>query len=134
MRSVLDTVSVEVLGEKNSGAFIGLVTDIATDKTDGTITPNEDIIVTGDKIKVAPEEEAGLGIFFVDTNGTETAVTHKLTENTPKRLIFRVPALSDGTYTLKVVTRFSNAQHMLNEPRIIIYEFPLKVGAVTPTP
>jgi hypothetical protein len=134
MRSILDTVKVEVLGEKDSGALIGLVTDVITGKTDGTITPNEDIIVTGDKIKVSPEDEAELGVFFVDANGTETQVTRKLTENMPKKLILRVPALSDGTYTLKVVTRYSHSAQLLNEPRVITYEFPLKVGTVTPTP
>ncbi|MDR0784727.1 MAG: DUF4469 domain-containing protein [Treponema sp.] len=46
-------------------------------------------------------------------------------ENTPKKLIFRVPALADGTYTLKVVTRFSVSQRLLNEPRTITYELPL---------
>ena len=125
MRSILETVGVEVLGEKNSGAFIGKVTDVTTGKTDGTITPDEDIIVSGDKIKVAPEEGAGLGVFFVDAQGLETPVTRKLTENMPKKLVFRVPSLAPGSYTLKIVTRFSNASTLLNQPRAIIYEFPL---------
>ncbi|MDR2798744.1 MAG: DUF4469 domain-containing protein [Treponema sp.] len=127
MRSVLETVGVEVLGEKDSGAFIGLVTDVITGKTDGAITPEEDIIVTGDKIKIAPEDEPGLGVFFVDASGAETRVTRKLTENMPKKLVFRVPSLSPGAYTIKIITRFSNAQHLLNEPRTITYDFPLIV-------
>ncbi|MDR2194566.1 MAG: DUF4469 domain-containing protein [Treponema sp.] len=132
MRGVLETVGVEVLGEKDSGAFIGLITDVTTGKTDGTITPDEDVIVTGDKIKLLPEDEAGLGVFFVDANGTETRVTRKLTENLPKKLVFRVPSLAPGSYTLKVVTRFSNAQHLLNESRTITYEFPLIVPSPQP--
>jgi hypothetical protein len=128
MRAALETVGVEVLGEKNSGAYIGMVTDAATGKTDGAITPDEDVIVTGDKIKIAPEGEAGLGVFFVDANGAETPVTRKLTENNPKRLIFRVPALAPGVYTLKVATRFSNSSTHLQDPREISYEFPLTVG------
>ncbi|MDR2445959.1 MAG: hypothetical protein LBD58_01500, partial [Treponema sp.] len=35
MRAVLETVGVEVLGGKDSGAFIGLATDAAAGKTDG---------------------------------------------------------------------------------------------------
>ena len=127
MRAALETVGVEVLGEKNSGAYIGLVTDAATGKTDGTITPDEDVIVTGDKLKIAPEDAANLGVFFVAASGAETRVTRKLTENTPKKLIFRVPALAAGVYTLKVVTRYSNSSTLLQDPREITYEFPLTI-------
>jgi hypothetical protein len=133
MRAVLETIGVEVLGEKDSGAYIGLVTDGSTGKTDGTITPDEDLIVTGDKLKIAPEDDAELGVFFVDESGAETRVARKLTENNPKKLIFRVPPLADGVWTLKVATRFSNSKQLLNSPRSIVYEFPLKVGASSPT-
>jgi hypothetical protein len=128
MRAVLETIGVEVLGEKDSGAFIGRVTDVSTDKTDGTITPDEDVIVAGDKIRIAPDDEPGLGVFFVDESGMETQVTHKFTENNPKKLIFRVPALADGVWRLKVVTRYTNGKMLLHEPRTITYEFPLTVG------
>ncbi|MDR0374149.1 MAG: DUF4469 domain-containing protein [Treponema sp.] len=128
MRSALETVGVEVLGEKEAGAFIGLVTDISADKTDGTITPDEDIIVTGERIKIAPEGEAGLGVFFVDAGGAEHPLAHKMTENLPKKLVFRVPALAAGAYTLKVVTRFSSSSTLLQHPRSITYEFPLTVS------
>ncbi|MDR1073224.1 MAG: DUF4469 domain-containing protein, partial [Treponema sp.] len=53
--AALETVGVEVLGEKEGAGHIALVTDIATGKTDGAITPDEDILITGDKIKIAPE-------------------------------------------------------------------------------
>ena len=127
LRAAFETVGVEVLGEKDSGAFIGLVTDVTTGKTDGTITPDEDIIVSGDKLKIQPEDEADLGVFFVDATGVETRLTRKLTENLPKKLVFRVPPLPAGSYSLKVVTRFSSASHLLNEPRAITYEFPLVI-------
>ncbi|MDR1399515.1 MAG: DUF4469 domain-containing protein [Treponema sp.] len=127
MRSVLETVGVEVLGEKNSGAYIGLVTDVSTGKTNGTITPGEDVIVTGNKLKIVPEDDEKLGVFFVGEDGTEIQVTHKLTENNPKKLIFRVPALEPGAWTLKIVTRFTSSSHLLNDPRIITYEYPLTV-------
>jgi hypothetical protein len=128
MRSTLEEVGVEVLGEKDAGAYIGLVTDVSTGKTDGTITADEDVLVTGDKLKIAPDEEAGLGVFFVDESGAEHPLTHKIAENLPKKLLFRAPALSAGVYTLKVVTRFStSSKTVLNEPRTITYEFPLTV-------
>jgi hypothetical protein len=134
MRGALEAVDVEVLGEKDAGAFIGLVTDLSTGKTDGTITPDEDLAITGDKIKIAPEDGAGMGVFFIGADNVEHPVTHKLSENLPKKLLARVPALADGVYTLKVVTRYSHGTQLLNEPRAIVYEFPVTVGPVPPTP
>ncbi|MDR1220559.1 MAG: DUF4469 domain-containing protein [Treponema sp.] len=127
MRAALETVGVEVLGEKDSAGYIALVTDIATGRTDGAITPDEDILITGDKIKIAPEGEGGLGVFFVDAQGAEHPVMHKITENLPKKLIVRVPNLAAGSYTLKVATRFSNSKVLVQEPRTIIYALTLAV-------
>jgi len=122
MRAALREVGVEVLGVRDGGAFIGLVTDTATGLTDGTVTPNDDIRIEGDKIKIAPDGEAGLGVFFIDAGGTEFAVARRLTQNDPKRLIARVPALAPGQYTLRVVTRFSSGSNMLKEQRVIDYD------------
>jgi hypothetical protein len=83
LRAVLETVGVDVLGEKDSGALIGLVTDVTTGKTDGTITPGEDIVVTGDKLKVAPEDDNTLGVFFVNAAGAETRVTRNSRKTSP---------------------------------------------------
>ena len=121
MRAALEEVGVEVLGTKDSGAYIGLVTDTATSLNDGTITPNDDILIEGEKIRIAPEDEAGLGIFFIDTSGTATAVTRRLTQNDPKKILARVPALATGEYTLRIVTRFSNGSTLVNEARTIEY-------------
>ncbi|MDR1073638.1 MAG: DUF4469 domain-containing protein, partial [Treponema sp.] len=127
MRAALETVGVEVLGEKEGAGYIALVTDIATGRTDGVITPDEDILIAGDKIKIAPEGESGLGVFFVDAAGTEHPVAHKITENLPKKLIVRVPALAAGSYTLKAATRYSNGSTLVQEPRTITYALPLAV-------
>jgi hypothetical protein len=115
--------------KKTWALYSGLVTDISTGKTDGTITPGEDIIATGDKVKTAPEGEEGLGVFFVDANGVEYPLTYKMTENIPKKIVFRVPALSACVYTLKVVTRYSSSSAPLRQPRSITCEFPLTASA-----
>ncbi len=121
MRATLQEVGVEVLGVKAGGAFIGLVTDTATGVVDKTITPGDDILVEGDKLKIAPDGEEGLGVFFVDAAGTAGPVTRRLTQNDPKKLLVRVPDLAPGQYTLRVVTRFSNSSTLLTEPRTIDY-------------
>jgi hypothetical protein len=127
MRAALETVGVEVLGEKEGTGYVALVTDISTGKTDGTVTPDEDILIAGDKIKIAPDDDDTLGVFFVDVQGTEHPLTHKITENLPKKLIVRVPALAAGSYTLKIVTRFSNSTTLVQEPRALSYALPVTV-------
>jgi hypothetical protein len=127
MRKSLENVGVEVLGVKDSGARIGLVTDVSTGKTDGTITPNGDVTIDGVKIRIFPADGEGLGIFFVDAGGSETPVTHPLSMNNPKKIICRAPALGAGEYTLKIVTQFSASITLLKTPRTIVYELPLTV-------
>ena len=117
-----DNVDVETLGVKNSGAYIGLVTDLLTRRTDDTITPGEEIRIDGDKIKILPEGYTEFGVFFIDEDGTEHPVGRAPLENNPKKVIVRVPALPAGEYTLRIVTRFSNNSTLLNEPRSIDYE------------
>jgi hypothetical protein len=128
LRKALEEVGVEVLGVKDSGARIGLVTDVTTGKNDGTITVGGDLIVTGEKIRIEPLDEEGLGVFFVDASGIETPVTHPFTQNDPKKIICRVPALGAGSYTLKIVTRFSQSTTLLKYPRTIVYEPALLVS------
>jgi hypothetical protein len=125
LRAAFEEVGVEILGEKDSGAVINLVTDVATGKTDGTITVNDDIIIEGEKIKIAPGDRPGVGVFFVDESGTETPVTHHLTQNDPKKVVVRVPALLAGTYSLVIKTRFSQSSTLLKEIRTLTYRLPL---------
>ncbi len=122
MRAVLKEVGVEVLGVKDGGAFIGLVIDTATGLTDGTVTTGDDILVEGDKLKVAPAEEPGMGVFFISATSEVIPVTRRLTQNDPKKLLVRVPDLPAGQYTLRVVTRFSQSNTLLTEPRTIEYD------------
>ena len=122
MREALKDVGVEVLGVKDGGAFIGLVTDTATGATDGSITAGDDIRIDGDKLKIAPDDEEGIGVFFVNADGEAIPVTRRLTQNDPKRIIARVPELPAGQYTLRVVTKFAAGASILKEPRIIDYD------------
>jgi hypothetical protein len=115
LRSALETVGVEVVGLKGSGAIIGLVTDLATGATDGTLTVGDDLMIEGEKIRLAPDDDPLAGIFFIDADGAETPVTHRLRQNDPKKIIARVPLLSPGAYTLEIRTRFSQGAVFLKE-------------------
>ncbi|MDR2927072.1 MAG: DUF4469 domain-containing protein, partial [Cytophagaceae bacterium] len=89
---------------------------------DGTVTVNDDIRIEGDKLKIAPDGEEGLGVFFVGDSGETIPVTRRFTQNDPKTLIARVPALPSGQYMLRVVTRYSNGTTLLNTSRVIEYD------------
>jgi hypothetical protein len=126
LREGLANVKMEIIGMKDSGAYIGLVTDAATKAIDGHITPNGIIVITGDKLRVTPEDDPKMGIFFVDENGVKTPVT-QIAQNDPKRLLALVPPLPAGTYSLQVVTRFTSGITLLKVARTIVYDIPLIV-------
>jgi hypothetical protein len=125
MRAALEEVGVEVLGIRESGAFIGLVTDVTTGLTDGTITPNGQIIIAGEKIKVEPMNEIDISVFLTD--GVKNYPVIPLAVNHPKEIIAIVPPLPAGTYSLYIVTRYAGGNTLLKEPRRITYATPLVV-------
>jgi hypothetical protein len=128
LRTGLEEVGTETLGVKNNGAYIGLVTDLFTKMTDGTITPNEEIRIDGDKIKILPEDTPAYNVFFIADDGTEHVPGRSPIENSPKKVVIRVPALPAGEYTLRIVTRFSSGTTLLrNDPRIIDFDQKLTV-------
>jgi len=84
---------------------------------------NEDIMIEGDKLKIMPEDDFNLGVFFVDANGEEFRVDRRLTQNDPKKIIARIPdSINPDEYTLRIKTRFSQGQTLLKEVRVIDYE------------
>jgi hypothetical protein len=128
-KALEEDVGIEILGRKvDGGALIGLVTDVLTGKTDGTVSTGGDIIIRGGKIKIIPDGDASVGVFFVDANGTDIPLDYPVTENTPKKIVCRVPAqVNGGVYTLKIVTRYASNKTLLKEPRTVVYGLPLKV-------
>ena len=126
LREKLATVHFDILGVKDSGAYVGTVTDAASKATDGQITPNGIIVITGDKLRIAPDDDPEMGVFLVADDGTKTQVT-QISQNEPKRLTALVPQLPAGNYTLTVVTKFAGGGKLLNSARTIVYELPLKV-------
>jgi hypothetical protein len=128
----LKQVGVEVLGVRDAGARIMLVTDVATQKTDGSVTPGDDIVIAGDLIKVVgrPQTdgslEPGIGVFFVAANGSYTDAV-RISENTPSRVVARVPPVLPGpSPRLRIVTRFTTGTRLLQTPRTIDCDLILK--------
>jgi hypothetical protein len=125
MRSALADVKIEVLGIREGGEYIGLVTDVTTGLTDGTITPGGQIIISGNRIKVEPADEQNIGVFL--TNGTQVYHIAPLAVNHSKEIISILPQLPVGTYSLYINTRYSSGTNLLKEARRIDYGTPLSV-------
>jgi hypothetical protein len=68
------------------------------------------------------------GRYSPPCSGDESFAARPYTQNDPKKLVCRIPALAAGAYTLNIVTRYSNSSVLLKALRTIIYEQPLTVG------
>jgi hypothetical protein len=119
MRAALEEVGIEVLGIRDVSVYIGLVTDVTTGATDGTLTAGGQIIIAGERIKVEPVGEAGIGVFIV--NGDTSYQLTPLAVNRPKEIIAVLPAVPPGEYKLHIDTRFSEGKILLNESRRLNY-------------
>ena len=129
LRKELPNINLKVVGAKKDAAYIDLVTDTLTGATDGSITANEDILIEGARVRVAPDNgsDAETGIFFIASDGTSTAVTRRLTRNDPSKVVARVPNLPAGAYTLRVVTKYTNKKEVLKNAITIEYDRPLTI-------
>jgi hypothetical protein len=130
-RKELETVHVNVLGERHSPSFISKVTDMSDHPLPDGMVPGEDLRITGKHLKITPEGDPTLGVFFTSTTGQVYPVTHRMIHNKPSQLIVRVPdSLPEDEYMLTVVTRGSvNHIRKLKEPRVITFERPIRVGS-----
>ena len=133
MREALKSVKLKFsqLVRSMGGARIGLIRDVTTDKTDGTITPGGIVDVTGNKIRCVNADGTGIGAvrFLNAETREEVATVSLLAINDPKRIMFTAPTLADGTYILKVETYFSTSVTRLKQVRLIDYPVTLYVGA-----
>ena len=113
------------------GARISLVLDVATGKTDGTITAGGMLDVTGTKIRCTGANGTGLGaVKLLKLSDQSVAATiTQLGINDPSRLMFTLPAdLADGEYQLVIETWFSTTSTLLKEMRMLTYPLTLVVG------
>ena len=124
LRSVLDAISVKVLGAKETTARITSITDTATGLKDGTITLGDDIIIEGEKLKI-DEKDSEQGVFFIRSDNVEFKTTRRLSINKPSQIIARVPK-NVGTGVVKVLirTKYAKGGTALKELREIVYGYP----------
>jgi hypothetical protein len=145
MKSLLNAIKLTVKGQKDFEDFAKITTieDAETERTDGFVTPGDELYIHGERIKVAGDEddngkviEEGIGVFFVPDNGSAPLPARRVRQNTASFLSVKMPNnLSDNTqYTLKIVTRYTGSI-LLNSPRTIVCHKKLfTVDPPTPDP
>lgn len=130
MRRALQRIGIELLGLRDfSRVGITCVTNAATGETNGHITPGDDVVLEGERLKVTVDDPDA-GVFFISPfNGAEYRVTHRLTQNFPTCVIARVPAdLPPEEYRVVIRTRYtSGGKYTQKELQDIKYDLPLQV-------
>jgi nitrogen fixation protein FixH len=124
---------IEIPGVAESRSRIILVTDMATQQTDGAVTLGDDIVIAGNRIRLSglPQPvgsfDPGINVFFVAADGLSVTPAVRMSENIPTRLIARVPPdlTANQNYRLRIATRYPDSLTLLREPRSIEYELPV---------
>ena len=127
LRKELPSIEVEILGTAESGNFISQVTDAKSGSVNDLLTPERNLRITGQKIKIVGESPDN-GIYFVNLSTGERVQVDAsdIVTNNPSELLIVIPLLSSGKYKLEVVTQFSGAVP-LKEPRTANFDKELTV-------
>jgi hypothetical protein len=143
LKTLLNAIKLTVKGQKDFEDFAKITTveDAETERTDGFVTPGDELYIHGEKIKIQGKEdedgvkEDGIGVFFVPDDGSTILKARRVRLNQPSFLSVKMPNLSDNTqYTLRIVTRYAGSA-MLTTPRIVQYGKKLfTTDTPTPTP
>ena len=121
LREAVAGATVTVTGTVSEAMYVSAAGDAMTKAPSYTVVPGSIYRVEGKNVKVEGDDPS-VGIFFVDEDGTETQVPMgQVAMNNPSELRFIVPStLTDGTYTLRIVTQFAKAmRHRTAETRLV---------------
>ena len=89
------------------------------------LTPNGVVEVRGYNLRIEGDD-AVCGLWFIAENGAETKA-EVIIENKPSRILAMIPALTAGSYQVKVVTQYSGGGKFLKTPRTFVYPRTLTV-------
>jgi hypothetical protein len=121
LRKEIPTIEVNVLGVAENTTFIGQVIDVKTGSVNETLTPNRNLRIAGNKIKIAGNGDTG--IYFINqTDNQRTKVdASEIITNNPSEVMIIIPELTPGTYNLQLVTQFCGSV-LLKEPRTVTFD------------
>ncbi|WP_421917806.1 DNA-binding domain-containing protein [Marinifilum sp.] len=126
LRAELKKTQVEIVGTITNEPVIGKVIDSLSQVEDSTITPNNVILINGNRIKIAGSD-ASVGVYLVNQADNTRHKCEQIISNEPKQLLVMVPALEAGNYALEIVTQYSSGNSTVKEPRSTQFEHVLIV-------
>jgi hypothetical protein len=135
LRKEAETIEVEVTPPVNTGISIFQVVDKKTGSINNRLTPERNLCITGNRIKVEGNDPA-VGIYFINTS-TQSRTKVDSTDiiiNRAAEVVIIIPHLSTGTYQLEITTQHSSSRsgYLLNAPRTCIFDATLTVPAGIP--
>lgn len=108
LQESLNTLHVEVLGVTSAAPAPLRATDMKTDAVNGVITPGNVLKVEGTNQKIFGSDP-DVGIWFTsEADGTKVKVDQLLT-NEPKTLMFMIPELPQGSFSLTLATQYAKS-------------------------
>jgi hypothetical protein len=127
LRKAMQDVVVEIAGVADGAGQIISVVDVKSGSTNDKLTPNRNLRINGDKLKVVGDKP-GVGVWFVnkETEARTMVDPSDMVANKPSELIVLIPALAEGDYGLEIVSQFTTGA-LLKEPRTISFDKTLKV-------
>jgi hypothetical protein len=100
LQQKMSAATVEKVLQPQTAPALVQFLDVNTKNTNSIVTPNGIGQIVGEELKFNPANVAE-GIFFVTTAGVATKVS-VIANRTEGKLMFSIPALTPGNYTLEV--------------------------------
>lgn len=131
LRKSKEQTKVKIQGKYSNDGGINTLYDFASQQTNTTLTPGRNARINGRKIKITGDESE-VGLFFINTESGERikvpASDISVNENTT--LIFLIPQLTPGKYTIEILTYYSGGGKQSKTLYTIDYPFePLNIEA-----
>ncbi|PXX95707.1 hypothetical protein DF185_21685 [Marinifilum breve] len=126
LREELKKTNVEILGTLTNEPVVGKVIDSLSESEDSNITPNNVIIVRGNRLKIVGDD-ASVGIYLINQTDNTRHKCDQIISNEPKQLMVMVPSIEAGNYELEIVTQYSSNNSVVKEPRKTQFEHVLIV-------
>ena len=119
---------MNILGMAPVGPIINKVYDVGSKTNNEIVTPGQNLKVSGDKIRIVGEN-SNVGVYFIDSSDSRTKIeADMLAVNIPSELVFVIPTLAQGSYSIELITQQSgNSQTVLKDPRTTRFEHILEV-------
>jgi hypothetical protein len=104
----LPGIEVDILGVAEVGLYIAQVTDVKTGTINEMLTPGRNLIINGDKLKLAGEKPE-VGIYFINqaTGASIKVDSSEIAINKPSEVVVIIPELAAGSYKLEIKTQYS---------------------------